>query len=237
MTALTPYFTSDLSVELIQHQGTDKFVAQTARVSTANDLQNLPDLKTKGLIGYLMKKRHGSPFEHNIFTFRIEAPIFVAREAFRHRIASYNEVSGRYTQLEPKFYLYPEDRPLVQAGSSAHPDLQHTEDNLLYRDVLRSQQSAAEFTWDLYMYQIGRGAALEVARAVLPLEIYTSWYVSMNARALMNFLSLRVDAEGNTFETKPQWEIQKVAEQMDAYFKEAMPITWEAFEKNGRVSP
>ncbi len=227
---------SELVVELVQVEATDEFVSRTARVSTANDLGLYEEGKTKGLIGYLMKKRHGSPFEHNIFTFRINAPIFVAREAFRHRIASYNEVSGRYTKLEPKFYLYPEDRPLVQIGTSAHPDLQHG-DASLHANGNAKLAASYEDDWYSYNWLIDEGWALEAARAVLPVGIYTSWYVSMNARALMNFLSLRVDAEGNAFETKPQWEIQKVAEQMDVHFKEHMPLTWEAFEKNGRVAP
>lgn len=230
-------FTSELPVELMQFAGSDDFVAQTARVSTSNDLaEYVDDGKTPGLIRYLMKKRHGSPFEHNIFTFRINAPIFVAREAFRHRIASYNEVSGRYVQLEPKFYLYPLDRPIVQQGSSAHPDLVAGSSSLTHSLNGGLHESYSK-DWEVYQKAIKDGVALEAARASLPVGIYTSWYVSMNARALMNFLSLRVDAEGNTFETKPQWEIQKVAEQMSVSFHEKMPLTAAAFEKFGRVAP
>jgi len=227
---------SDLEVELVQVEASDEFVAQTARVSTANDLGLQEDGKTAGLIRYLMKKRHGSPFEHNIFTFRINAPIFVAREAFRHRIASYNEVSGRYTKLEPKFYIYPAERPLVQQGSSAHPDLVAGEAELTDITNAALERSYLE-SWAQYEHLISQGVALEAARSVLPVGIYTSWYVSMNSRALMNFLSLRVDAEGNVFETKPQWEIQKVAEKMSEHFHEHMPITAAAFEKNGRIAP
>ena len=227
---------SDLGVELVQVSATDEFVTQTARVSTANDLGLYEPGKTPGLINYLMKKRHGSPFEHNIFTFRISAPIFVAREAFRHRIASYNEVSGRYMKLEPKFYLYPKDRPLVQAGSSAHPDIVHSDVDL-HTEGNQILAEGYEDDWDRYNRLIDLGWALEAARAKLPVGVYTSWYVSMNARALMNFLSLRVDAEGNVFETKPQWEIQKVAEQMSGHFHEHMPATAAAFEKNGRIAP
>jgi thymidylate synthase (FAD) len=230
-------FTSDLLVELVQVSATDEFVAQTARVSTAADLADIPEGKTPGLINYLMKKRHGSPFEHNIFTFRISAPIFVAREAFRHRIASYNEVSGRYTQLEPKFYVYPDERPMKQQGTSAHPDLvAHDDPEHHARSNARKRRSHT-LAWEMYQEDIADGTALEAARDVLGVGVYTAWYVSMNSRALMNFLSLRVDAEGNAFETKPQWEIQEVAKKMDAHFKEHMPLTWAAFEKNGRVAP
>ena len=236
MTEIT--FSSDLGVELIQHVGDDRFVAQTARVSTSADLEDIPESKDVGLIGYLMRKRHGSPFEHNIFTFRINAPIFVAREAFRHRIASYNEVSARYTEVEPKFYVYPTGRPLVQAGSSAHPELQTHPDPESFKrgnDLLRK---GYELDWGIYQALLkDEGWALEAARVKLPVASYTSWYVSMNARALMNFLSLRIDAEGNTFETKPLWEIEQIALQMEAHFREKMPVTAAAFEKYGRVSP
>lgn len=235
MTDIT--FTSALTVELVQQAGTDDFVAQTARVSTAADLADLPPGKTPGLVNYLMKKRHGSPFEHNIFTYRINAPIFVAREAFRHRIASYNEVSGRYTELEPKFYVYPEDRPMKQQGTSAHPDLVAHDDPEHHERSNARKRRVHELAWEMYQEDIADGTALEAARDVLGVGVYTSWYVSMNSRALMNFLSLRVDAEGNTFETKPQWEIQKIAEQMEESFRIAMPHTWAAFNKNGRVAP
>jgi thymidylate synthase (FAD) len=235
MTAIT--LSSELPVELVQVSATDEFVAQTARVSTANDLGLYEDGKLPGLINYLMKKRHGSPFEHNIFTFRINAPIFVAREAFRHRIASYNEVSGRYTKLEPKFYVYPKDRPMRQQGTSAHPDLVQHDDTEHHARSNARKFRVHSLAWQMYEEDIADGTALEAARDVLGTGIYTSWYVSMNSRALMNFLSLRVDAEGNAFETKPQWEIQKVAEQMSVHFHEHMPVTAAAFEKNGRIAP
>jgi len=233
-------YTSELTVTLEQQAGDDDFVVQTARVSTGLDqvayaLANTG--KIKGLINYLMKKRHGSPFEHNIFTFRIEAPIFVAREAMRHRIASYNEVSGRYVQLEPKFYIYPDERPMKQQGSSAHPELVSHEDSEHHERSNARKRRVHDLAWEMYQEDIADGTALEAARDVLGVGIFTTWYVSMNARGLMNFLSLRVDAEGNAFETKPQYEIQVIAEQMSAFFAEAMPLTYAAFEKNGRVAP
>lgn len=228
---------SDLKAELIQVQATDQMVAQAAWVSTNNDVRLAAEGKSiDGLINYLARKRHGSPFEHNLFTFRIEAPIFVAREAFRHRIASYNEVSGRYVTMAPEFYTHPEGRALVQEGSSAHPKLgPGTPEQFLLAQ--ETELEAAQVTWGLYQKRLDAGLANEIARTVLPLELYTSWYVSMNARALMNFLSLRIDAEGNLFETKPLWEIEQVALQMEQAFKEAMPLTWAAWIKAKRVAP
>lgn len=235
MTALL--LRSDVRVDTIQVAATDKMVAKAAWVSTNNDVRLAAEnLDITGLLGYLARKRHGSPFEHNLFTFRIEAPIFVAREAFRHRIASYNEVSGRYVVLEPNYYIHPEERKLVQQGSSAHPKLGAGTPEQ-FSLAQRTDIAIAEFSWDLYQERLDGGLANEVARTVLPLSIYTSWYVSMNARALMNFLSLRIDAEGNLFETKPLYEIELVARQMEETFKEAMPITYASWIKAKRVAP
>lgn len=228
--------TKELTAELTSYNASDEMVARAAWVSTGTDLDNTRQDKIPGLIRYLVKQRHGSPFEHNMYTFRINAPIFVAREALRHRIASYNEVSGRYTKLEPKFYIYPGERPLVQQGSSAHPDLVAGSDRL----TIETNADVAEVyreTWNTYERLIERGVALEAARTVLPLGVYTTWYVTMNARALMNFLSLRVDHEGNTFTTKPQWEIQVIAEKMEAEFARTMPHTHSAWNANGRIAP
>lgn len=231
-------FTSDISVTLMQHTGDDAAVARAARVSTGADMEAQPDAEADAkLINYLVKHRHGSPFEHNSITFRVSAPIFVFREWMRHRIGwSYNEISGRYVKLDPKFYIYPEERPLIQEGSSAHPNLiagtPHMTESvnnrleLLYGDA-----------WNAYSSMIDDGIANEVARAALPVGIYSEMYATCNARSLMAFLSLRVDADEATFKTKPQWEIEVAALKMEEQFKALFPATWAAFDKNGRVSP
>ena len=121
MTEIT--FRSDMQVDYVQHTGSDEMVARAARVSTGSDL--IEDDKIKGLIRYLVRERHTSTLEHCTLTVRVEAPIFVAREWMRHRTMSYNEISGRYAELAPVFYVPDGNRPLVNAGSGAHPDLQH----------------------------------------------------------------------------------------------------------------
>src|SRR5215212_10422962 len=113
-------FRSDVTVELVRASAQDADVLFAARVSTQGE-QSLEQLdadpqRSKGLINYLMRDRHGSPFEHNSMTFYVQAPIFVFREFMRHRIASYNEESGRYRELQPVFYVPGEDRRLVQQG-------------------------------------------------------------------------------------------------------------------------
>lgn len=228
--------TTKLDVELIGWSGSDYMIAQAARVSTGNN-DTHTDEANAGLINYLMKHRHGSPFEHTQLTFLIDAPIFVFREYMRHRIGwSYNEISGRYAKLDPKFYLYPEQRPLIQEGSSAHPDLVMGDRtlNFVTNCIVRSSYTKA---WRDYESLLDSGVANEVARTVLPVGIFSQMYATCNARSLMAFLSLRVDSADNTFETKPQWEIQNVAEQMEAIFAEHFPATHAAFIKNGRVAP
>ena len=229
-------FTSEINVELIQHMGSDEMIAAAARVSTGLDLHQYTEKETEGLIRYLMKNRHGSPFEHGSVTVRVEAPIFVFREWQRHRIASYNEVSGRYKKLDPKFYVYPDDRPLEQVGSGAHPKLAKP-GGLLQTLVNGEIVGAARKSWRAYEAMLEAGAATEVARAVLPVNIYSTMYVTMNPRGIMNFLALRVDHVDNTFSTKPQWEIQQAAVQVENIFKELYPLTWVNWHMNGRVAP
>lgn len=229
--------TSDLDVELIQAVGSDAVIAAAARVSTGGDMKELNAAEDAGLINYLLKHRHGSPFEHNSMTFRISAPIFVFREFMRHRIGfSYNEISGRYKKLDPKFYVYPEGRPLVQEGSSAHPKLTSgSAEQALY--TAGALDVAYSDAWYSYEKLLDNGVANEVARAVLPVGIYSEVYVSCNARSLMSFMSLRIDAANAAFETKPQWEIEQVALKMEEEFKKLFPATWSAYDKNGRVAP
>lgn len=231
-------YRSDMTVELVNSMAKDSDVAMAARVSTVSgNHEKVVDLtKDAGLINYLMRDRHGSPFEHNAFTFYIEAPIFVFREFMRHRIASYNEESGRYKELSPVFYVPSEDRKLVQVGKAgAYTFEDGTEEQ--YRETREAISESSKQSYEHYQKMLDAGIAREVARAVLPVNIYSSMYVTMNARALMNFLSLRTMREGTHFPSFPQREIEMVAEKMEEFFAEKMPITYETFNKNGRVAP
>lgn len=230
-------FRSDVTVELIDSMGGDDAVVRSARVSTSSDSRNV-DMGTReeGLINYLMRDRHGSPFEHNAFTFFIEAPIFVFREFMRHRIASYNEESARYKELAPVFYVPGDDRKLIQVGKPGA----YTFEDGDYAQVKSAQaltRLSSERSYELYKKMLSEGIAREVARGVLPVNIYSSMYVTMNARSMMNFLSLRTMREGTHFPSFPQREIEMVAEKMEQFFAEKMPITYATFNKNGRVAP
>lgn len=232
-----PLFLDDVDVKLVDLMGGDASVVRSARVSVVgeNDVPCMLEGDDK-LINYLMKHRHGSPFEHTALTFYIRGPIFMAREFFRHRIASYNEQSGRYMVLPPEFYVFPEDRNLIQSGSSAHPSFapgDYKQRKLVDGETRRIYKEC----WAAYERMIDAGIANEVARAVLPVGLMTQFYVSMNARAMMNFLSLRTLDENATVPSNPQKEIAMVADKMELVFAEKFPSTYAAFNANGRVAP
>lgn len=237
-------FRSDMTVELVRSSAHDSDVLFAARVSTqgektlgdAQDGVEADEKRDRGLINYLMRDRHGSPFEHNSMTFYVQAPIFVFREFMRHRIASYNEESGRYRELRPTFYVPGPERKLVQVGK---PGAYSFEDGTPEMTELVDEQTRAVSVqaYESYQRMLDAGVAREVARIVLPLNLFSSMYVTMNARALMNFLSLRTKREDSHFPSFPQREIEMVAEKMETSFQELMPLTHAAFEKNGRVAP
>ncbi len=228
-------FRSDMTVKLMDSMGDDQSICDAARVRRPG-MRVTVDEADKGLMKMLMRDRHGSPWEHVIFTFYIEAPIFVAREAHRHRIASVNEESGRYKELRPVFYQPPDDRPLVQVGK---PGAYTFEAGGLWGmatvlDVTRASSRAA---YAAYREMLDAGIAREVARMVLPVSVYTSWHLTINLRSLFNFLSLRRVTDETTVPTFPMWEIQEVARQMEELAATIVPEAMRLFNENGRVSP
>jgi thymidylate synthase (FAD) len=232
-------FRSDMTVNLIKHAAEDADVAFAARVSTLGGETRFNEVSDKdsGLINYLMRDRHGSPFEHTSFTFLIESPIFVAREFFRHRAGwSYNEESGRYKELAPVFYVPADGRPLRQVGKPGAYRFElgtYKQSMAVSGDIRRISSEA----YGAYKRLLDLEVAREVARMVLPVNIYTSYYATCNARSLMHFLSLRTKRDDAAFPSFPQREIEMVAEQMESAFASVMPQTYAAFEKNGRVAP
>ncbi|MGQ4505783.1 FAD-dependent thymidylate synthase [Dermabacteraceae bacterium P13103] len=233
-------FRSDVTVEMVRSQARDADVVFAARVSTQGE-QSLSSVdadaeRSAGLINYLMRDRHGSPFEHNSFTFYVEAPIFVFREFMRHRIASYNEESGRYRKLRPVFYVPGPERNLVQEGKpGAYDFVPGSEEQ--YRLVTEQTKASCTAAYEAYQKMLDAGIAREVARGVLPVSLFSSMYVTVNARSMMNFLSLRTKRPDSTFPSFPQREIEMVAEKIEEFFAREMPLTHAAFEKNGRVAP
>ena len=203
-------------VRLVDFMGGDQGVVDAARVSYGG-VSKGPEADKK-LIGYLLKHFHMTPFEHSVFKFHVSAPIFVARQWFRHRFAAYNEVSFRYTEVKDYFYMPAawrgQDKKNKQ-GSSAAVAL----DQDALHKIFKIQVDGALET---YKKMIEQGVAREMARMVLPVNLYTEFYWTVNARSLMNFVALRADAHA-------QWEIQQYGEAMARSFKELMPWTYEAF--------
>jgi len=206
----------------------DLSVVNGARVSFGQRSEEL-DERDSGLIRFLMRERHGSPFEHNAFRFHIKLPIFVMREWARHRIGSFNEWSGRYSQLEPEFYVPEPEDVRTQVGKPGAYSFDPVADDIAER-ARAAQREVYEHAYRAYVEMLDDGVAREVARNVLPVAIYTQFYWTVNARSLMNFLSLRNAPTA-------QREIRRYAEAVELLFAGVMPVTHAAFVENGRRSP
>ncbi len=185
-------------VELVHYMGSDDFIAEVARISTGTVGD---EDSNKRLIHFLLKHGHLSPFEHAVFTFRVKAPIFVARQWFRHRIASYLEASGRYRKLQPEFYI---------------PELSAEQQKAMLEQSLKAYEE--------YKKLLEQGVPREKARMILPVNIYTEFYWTVNARSLMNFLNLRADSHA-------QYEIRQYAIAIYTLVAKVMPETMKAFVK------
>ena len=184
--------------------------------------------RDEGLVRFLMREKHGSPFEHGYFRFLVKAPLFVVREHHRHRAGhSYNEWSGRYSKMEPEFYV--PDNVRTQVGKPGAYSFESVDDET--REATRREiEDNAETAFQAYERLLERGVAKEVARAVLPLSTYTKYYWSCNPRSLMHFCSLRNHEAA-------QFEIRQYAAAAETFLERLMPVTHAAFLANGRVAP
>lgn len=229
-------FRDDMKVDYVQHMGSDLMIANAAYASTGRLVHQISE-KEVGLINFLMKNRHGTPFEHGAITFAVEAPIFVFREFHRHRIGwSYNETSGRYRELAPEFYLPNDRRKLKQVGKPGAYTFEKGSKKE-YEAVYEDLQAGYTVAWAAYKHMLDTGIAKEVARMVLPVATYSSMYATANPRSIMSFLALRTEDESATFVSRPQYEIQLVAQGIEQLFAAYWPVTYAAWLKNGRVAP
>lgn len=205
----------------------DLSVVNAARVSFGTQSEELSD-RDKGLIGFLMREQHGTPFEHNFFRFHIKAPIFVVREWFRHRIGwSYNEYSGRYSEIKAEAYIPDIEQIRSQVGKPGAYTFEPLPEAQYPRDRMEHAYDGAFMAYHKLLEQ---GVAKEVARMVLPVGTYTEFYATTNARALMNFINLR------GHETA-QWEIRQYAHAVEYFLSENMPVTWKHFKNNNNIAP
>ena len=170
-------------------------------------------------------------------TFRIECPIFVSRQIVKHRMSSISELSGRYSEMSPEFYVPGEGRKLGQSGSRMAYDMVRLtpEHTAAVRGII---ETASEQAWRGYKDALMMGAAREVARMVLPVNAYTEIRMTMNLRSLLNFLSLRVDWKSQGYDnvkqaSHPQYEVQMVALEMSKHLMVNFPAVWQAFHEKG----
>jgi thymidylate synthase (FAD) len=206
----------------------DLSVANSARVSFGRRKDELDD-SDRGLIRFLMRERHGTPFEHNAFRFHIRCPIFVAREWFRHRVGSFNEFSLRYARATDDFYVPEPEDVRTQVGKPGAYSFEPVSDELA-EETREQLQEVYEQAYAAYEQLVEKGVARELARAVLPVGAYTEFYWTVNARSLMNFISLRAAESA-------QREIRRYADACERYLAEHMPVTYKAFVANDRTAP
>lgn len=219
-------------VRLDNAMADDFSVVNSARVSFARNTTQLHEELTgadKGLINFLMREKHGTPFEHNAFRFHIKCPIFVAREWFRHRIGSFNEFSARYSEVPNAFHTPLPGEIRSQVGKPGAYTFEPV-DEATAEQAVATIDGINKASFASYQLLLELGVAKEVARMVLPMSMYTQFYWTVNARALMNFLSLRTD-------TNAQYEIRQYAQAVEEMFKQQMPVTWSAWNEFGKVCP
>ena len=205
-------------IRLTDSVGDDNTVVKTARVSYGNETKGAE--ADRKLLKYLLANHHETPFEHLVFTFHVKCPIFVARQWFRHRIGSFNEISGRYVKLDTEFWIPTEwrinNQDNKQSSAQADYSLQETAHlSTIYHQAINECETAYEQLLD-------SGVAREQARGVLPLATYTEFYWTVNARSLFNFLRLRMD-------TAAQYEIQVYAKAILDLVQPIAPWTFEGF--------
>lgn len=235
---------SDVDVRLIDKMGSDARIASAAWVATSAEdgLRRAEERPgdVKGVIDYLLKHRHGTPFEHSTLQFFVRAPLFVWREWHRHRVGfSYNEESARYKTLDPVFYVPDRERPMmkVDGWKPGRPKFTRCEDDWLHAEIVADMEAGYRLEYARYLRQLDRGIDPGLARDCLPVGIYSSCWVTCNPRSLMHFLSLRVHDESAAAVSYPLWEIELAARACEKMFAEGWPLTHAAFINNKRVAP
>jgi len=217
-------------VSLIAESADDLDVVNAARVSLHAESYEMSE-GDAGLIRYLMRERHGTPFEHGFFKFRIKAPLFVFREWHRHRVGhSYNEWSARYSQLDPVFYIPKVEDVVTQQGKPGNYEFAQHYDNKVSNKYIESLQHMSALAYNEYKKALANGIAKQQARLFLPVNIYSEMIWSCNPRSLMHFCSLRNS-------NNAQAEIREYAQVVEGFFLATMPITATAFIDSGRVAP
>jgi len=217
------------SVSYVDHMGSDLTVVNSARVSFGVEKTDLDDRDRK-LINYLIKHKHTSTLEHNVVTFKFVVPLFVRSQHHRHRTWSYNEISRRYTDKDIQFYLPDNFRTQHKSNRQASNEEELINPILAPRiadtyinasDVVKMHR---DYSLDLFNHMLDKGICREQARMVLPQNLYTEYYGTVNCSNLLKFIDLRTH-EG------AQWEIQKVAEACLEIASDLWPTTVESYRR------
>ncbi len=210
-------------VELIDLMGDDYRILQSARVSTGSTPKK-GDARDRGLIRYLYRNQHMSPFEQVTLTFHVKAPIFVVRQWFRHRTASYNEASARYKELPVEIYDPEEWR--VQGKINHQGSGEMIANAELTGELKQSYKETSDLEAETYRKMLDKGVSRELARLVMPVGQYTEFYETVNLRNLFHFLELRLHEHA-------QYEIRVFADVLLQILKSRKELTWsvEVFEE------
>jgi thymidylate synthase (FAD) len=235
---------STIDVEYVQHVGTDEMLARAAwvvrpGVTRTSDGKPITKERVEGVLGHMLKNRHGTPFEHGSLTVLVNAPIKVWREWHRHRIAwSYNEESGRYKQLDPFFWIPPKDRPMIrpEGFKSARPAFDVATDQE-YELIRASLTQGYKDAYQQYEYMLSLQVDRGLARDVLGVGIFSACYCTANPRSIMTFLELRTKEEDSKRPSNPLWEIDNAARQLEEIFARYWPVTHRLWNENGRMAP
>lgn len=209
-------------VRLVDVMGDDHAIVQAARVSYGKGTKSVR--ADRGLIRYLLKHQHTTPFEMVEFKFHCKMPIFVARQWIRHRTANVNEISGRYSVMEDTFWQPSPEDFRAQGGTNRQGSAEESVDKPKASELSKLFLDDQHLLYKHYEDAMAAGTAREIARVNLPLSLYTEWYWKIDLHNLLHFLRLRMDDHA-------QKEIRVFAEAMATFVKKACPITWEAFEE------
>ena len=219
------------AVEYISHMGSDLSVVNAARVSFGSEKEEVDEKDVK-LINYLMSHNHSSPFEHCVVTFRFTVPLFIRSQHHRHRTWAYNEISRRYTEVDMQFYEPKSFRTQHKSNRQASteelidPIVEYNRAGLPVSCVASGLvQSHNSESLKLFEKLLEAGVCREQARGVLPQNLYTKYYGTVNLHNLLKFVSLRIH-EG------AQWEIQQVAKACLEIVREHFPHSVESYMKH-----
>ena len=207
-------------VRLVDSMGGDDAIVQSARVSYGKGTSKLS--QDRGLIRYLMRHRHTTPFEMVEFKFHCKMPIFVARQWVRHRTANINEYSLRYSEARDEFY-YPNPDHIEFQSSINKQGRMGEVDSDLKKKVQNYFKEISERSFEIYSELNEAGVARELARAILPVNLYTEWYWKNDLHNLLHFIGLRSDGHA-------QYEIRVFSDAMASFVKEVAPFAWEAYQ-------